>query len=78
MCVCSDHRRDAPIKIPTQRNFFTGGLRVHIHQDESNVRRKLGQLFVCFLERVVVGSKKDAALQVEHGELHACFRLSHK
>ena len=53
MGVSSHDGCDAPVEVPTHRDLFAGGFRVHIDKNKGDILWQFGKLAVGFAKRVV-------------------------
>ena len=75
--VRADDRGHPPVQVPAHREFFTGGFRVHVDQNEGDIGGYFREFAVRLTERIVDRRQKHSPLQIQHGIFHAVFRGAH-
>ena len=75
--VRADHRGNAAVQVPAHGDLLAGDLGVKIDEPHLDRRVELGQDLVGLAERAIGGRHVGAALQIDHGALHAVARAQH-
>jgi hypothetical protein len=64
------------VQIPTQCDFFTGSLGVHVHEHHRHVWRQRCQQLIGFLKGIINRRQEHASLQIDNTVLNSVFRYA--